>query len=141
VANRLLLAACGGTAIAGGLLMFLGGVTSHSLALWILPMLQQEVLTRLPRPAQAGATIAVDIIALLVSLGGITVVMGGLSLLVARRTIGRTLIALGGGAGLLGLCLALGYTVYASGVGSIVDHTGYWVGVVLAVMARRLARG
>ncbi len=140
MASRLLFAS-GIIAIVGGLLIFLGGITSHSLALWILPMLEQDVLTKLPSPIDTGATIFVDIIAALVSLGGITVVFGGLSLLAGRRSVGRTLIALGGGAGLLGLSLALGYTVVVSGLSSVTAHAGYWTGVVLAVVARRLAKG
>lgn len=126
-------------AIVGGLLMFLGGVTSHSIALWILPMLNQQVLARLPSPVQSWTVLIVDIIAALVSLGGITVVFGGLALLLGRKTIGRTLVALGGGAGLIGLSLALGYTVYESGFGSVTSHAGYWLGVVLAVTSRRVA--
>lgn len=119
--------------------MFLGGVTSHSIALWILPMLNEEILARIPPPVQTGAVFAVDIIAALVSLGGLTVIFGGVSLLLGRRSIGRALVALGGGAGLIGLSLALGYTVLVSGVGSVTSHAGYWIGVVLAVVARRLA--
>jgi len=128
-------------AVLGGLMMFLGGVTSHSIALWILPMLEQDVLTKLPSPVSTGATLAVDLIAVLVSLGGVTVVLGGLSLFLGRRSIGRTLVALGGGAGFLGLSLALGYTVFVSGLASVGAHAGYWAGVVLAVVARRLAKG
>jgi hypothetical protein len=139
LANRLLLYASGTMAIIGGLLMFLGGVTAHSLALWILPMLNEEVLTRLPTSTQTGAILAIDFIAALVSLGGVAVVFGGASLLLGRRSIGRVLIALGGGAGIIGLLLALGYSVLVSGLTSVSGHAGYWAGVVLAVVARRLA--
>lgn len=141
MASRTLLYVSGVMAILGGLLIFLGGVTSHSIVLWILPMLQQQILAKLPGPAQTGAAVAVDVIALLVSLGGITVILGGLVLLSRHRSIGRTLIALGGGAGFLGLLLAFGYTVYASGFSSVTSHVGYWAGVILAVVARRLAKG
>jgi hypothetical protein len=137
--RRHLLYASGTTAIIGGLLMFLGGVTNHSLVLWILPMLNEEILTRLPAPTQPEATLAIDFIAALVSLGGVTVVFGGISLLLRRRSIGRMLIALGGGAGIIGLVLALGYAVFVSGLASVSAHVGYWTGVVLAVLARRLA--
>lgn len=140
LASRLLQAS-GAMAVLGGLLMFLGGVTSHSVALWILPMLQQEVIGKLSGPLEIGSTLAVDVIVALVSLGGITVVGGGLSLLLGRRSIGRTLIALGGAAGFLGLSLALGYTVLVSGLGGVGAHAGYWAGVVLAIVARRLAKG
>lgn len=139
MASRPRLRVSGTIAILGGLLMFLGGVTTHSLALWILPMLNEEILARLPAPAQTGATLAIESIAALVSLGGLTVVFGGISLLLGRRSIGRVLIALGGGAGLVGLLLALGYSVLVSGLASVGAHAGYWAGVVLAVVARRLA--
>ncbi len=129
----------GTIAIVGGLLMFLGGVVSHSITLWILPMLREEILARLPTTVQTEAILGIDIIAALVSLGGLTVVVGGTSILLGRRTIGRVLIALGGGAGFIGLLLALGYTVMVNGLGSISTHVGYWAGVVLAVIARRLA--
>jgi hypothetical protein len=139
LASRYLLYVSGAAAILGGLLMFLGGVTAHSFALWILPMLNEEILTQLPAPLQTEAVLAVGVIAALVSLGGLTVVFGGISLLLRRRSIGRVLIALGGGAGLIGLSLALGYTVLVNGLGSVTTHAGYWTGVVLAVVARRLA--
>jgi hypothetical protein len=131
--------ACGVLAVVGGLLMFLGGVTAHSLALWILPMLRQQVLTKLPPTVQAASSMVIDVIAALVSLGGITVAIGGVILIFGRRTTGRLLIALGGGAGLLGLAGALGYTLIVSGPASIGDHVGYWVGLVMAVAARRFA--
>ena len=139
MASRFLLYVSGGIAIVGGLLMFLGGVTTKSIALWILPMLNEEILARLPAPIQTEAVLAVDVIAALVSLGGLTVVLGGISLVLRRKSIGRVLIALGGGAGLIGLSLALGYTVLVSGLGNVAGHLGYWTGVVLAVVARRLA--
>jgi hypothetical protein len=139
MARRSLLYVSGATAILGGLLMFLGGFTSHSVALWILPMLNEEILARLPSPVQTDAVLAVDAIAALVSLGGLTVVLGGVSLLLGRRSIGRALVALGGGAGLIGLSLALGYTLIVDGLGGVTSHVGYWVGVVLAVVARRFA--
>lgn len=134
------LRASGIVAVLGGLLMFLGGVTSHSVLLWILPMLQQQVMTTLSGPTQAAASVAVYVVALLVSLGGITVALGGVSLLIKHRSVGRTLIALGGGAGVVGLAIALGYTALVNGFGSVGDHAGYWVGVALAVVARRLTK-
>ena len=141
MAARNRLYASGTMAVAGGLLMFLGGVASHSILLWILPLLQQQVVADLPGPTQTGTTLFVDVIATLVSLGGITVVFGGLLLFGGRRSTGRTLIALGGGAGFLGLALALGYTALESGLSSVAAHAGYWLGVVLAVLARRFAKG
>jgi hypothetical protein len=138
LANRLL-PLSGATAIVGGLLMFLGGVTSHSITLWILPTLKQEILTHTPATVHAEALLAIGIIAALVSLGGITVIFGGLLLLAKRRSTGRLLIAMGGGAGLIGLCLALGYYLYVNGPAGVSAHAGYWIGLVLAVVARRVA--
>ena len=120
-------------------MMLLGGLASHSLALWILPLLQDEILSHLPSPAGSAAILAIDVIALLVSLGGITVIFGGILLLLKHRSTGRLLIAFGGGAGFIGLLLALGYYVVVNGPTGVGNHAGYWAGVVLAVIARWLA--
>jgi len=119
--------------------MIFGGIASHSLVLWILPLLQQEILDHLPSPAGPAARVSVDLIALLVSLGGVTVIFGGISLILSHRTAGRLLVALGGGAGFIGLLLALGYYALVNGVSGITDHSGYWLGVLLAAVARWLA--
>ena len=46
---------------------------------------------------------------------------------------------MGGGAGLIGLCLALGYYIYVDGLAGVGAHAGYWIGLVMAVVARRIA--
>ena len=119
--------------------MLLGGLVSHSLVLWILPLLQQEVVLHLPAPVSSSITLALDATALLVSLGGVTVILGGLALLGMRRTTGRLLIALGGGAGFIGLLVALGFYVWTNGIAGLDAHVGYWAGAVLAVVARWIA--
>jgi len=115
--------------------MLLGGLASHSLVLWILPLLQQEAIARLPSPVSSTIMLVLDVVALLVTLGGITVIFGGLALLGKHRTTGRLLIALGGGAGFLGLLVALGFYVWTNGIAGVEAHVGYWVGVILAVIA------
>jgi hypothetical protein len=119
--------------------MFLGGVASHSIALWILPMLQDQIQAHLPAPVDEGAILAINVIAALVSLGGITVILGGISLLLGHKSIGRMLVALGGGAGVIGLLLALGYYLMVNGPEGVSSHVGYWAGVALAVVARWIA--
>ena len=52
------------------------------------------------------------------TLGGVTVVMGGLAVLLGHKTIGRVLVALGGGASFIGLLISLGYTVFTAGAGT-----------------------
>ncbi|MDG6926347.1 MAG: hypothetical protein JRN09_07310 [Nitrososphaerota archaeon] len=137
--SRTILPASGVIAVLGGALMILGGLATNSLFLWILPLLRQEILDRIPSPANSAAELAVYIIALLVSLGGVTVILGGIPLLAGHRTTGRLLVALGGGAGFIGLILALGYYTWVNGIGGVGAHAGYWAGVVLAVIARWLA--
>src|SRR5690349_24994226 len=87
--NVALLSASGVVAIVGGALMILGGVVNHSLALWILPLLQQEILIRLPSNERSAGELAVNTIAFVVSLGGISVIAGGMSLVLTHRSIGR----------------------------------------------------
>lgn len=87
------------------------------------------------------AALAISILVLLIALGGFTVILGGLVLLARRRTIGRFLILLGGGAGLLGLLITFGMAVFRLGFNQSLAYTPYWVGLVLAVVARRIAKG
>jgi hypothetical protein len=123
--NRIILPVSGVIAIMGGCLMILGGLASHSLVLWILPLLQQEIVAHVPAPTSSAANLAVEIIALLISLGGLTVIFGGVLLVAMRRSSGRVLIALGGGAGFIGLLLALGYYVWVNGLAGVDAHIGY----------------
>jgi hypothetical protein len=139
MARPLLLAASGAITVFGGLLMLFGGVANHSIALWILPILKQEILSHVSASVDSDAVLAIDVIAVLVSLGALNVIIGGIFLLLGSRSIGRLLVALGGAAGLIGLLLAFGYYVLVNGVTGVDAHAGYWVGFILAVSGRWLA--
>jgi hypothetical protein len=139
MARPFLLAASGVVTIFGGLLMLFGGVANHSIALWILPILKQEILAHVSASVYSEAALAIDVIAVLVSLGALNVILGGIFLLLGSRSIGRLLVGLGGAAGLIGLLLALGYYIVVNGVTGVDAHAGYWVGFILAVSGRWLA--
>lgn len=95
------------------------------------------------RGVEAGAVVvAITIVEVIIALGGLTVLAGGLVILLRHTTIGRILIFLGGGAGFLGLLVSFGYSVYKlGGLDPVLAYLPYWVGVVMAILARRMARG
>jgi hypothetical protein len=128
-------------AIAGGLLMLLSGYASRSLLYILLPYLQAEITSYLSGSAQLAAFFAIVLLAGLLALGGIAVIGGGFVLLFTHVTAGRLLIYLGGGAGLLGLLASLGYAVYRLGVSHVIYYAPYWLGLAMAVGARRLSKG
>ena len=92
--------------------------------------------------AESAAVLAVTLVELVIALGGVSVLIGGLTILAGRRTSGRVLIYLGGGAGFLGLMISFGCSFYRlGGVGPVLSYLPYWVGLTMAVVGRRLAKG
>jgi hypothetical protein len=87
------------------------------------------------------ASFVISVLALINALGGITVFAGGMVLLSGHGRTGRIIILLGGGAGLLGLLASFGYSAFRLGLGQTLSYAPYWVGLVLAVAARRVSRG
>ncbi len=128
-------------ALAGGALMILSGYASRGFLVMALGIAETEIPQYIGGIAGLTAELAVSIIVFLIALGGITVIFGGIALLARRRTIGRLLIMLGGGAGFLGLLLTFGFTAFRLGLDSALGHAPYWIGLVLAVVARRVAKG
>ncbi len=121
--------------------MIASGYATRSLLLLALGIIEGEIPQYIGGIAGLTATLAVDILVLLIALGGFTVILGGLALLTGHRTTGRLLILLGGGAGFLGLLITFGLAAFRLGLNQTVAYTPYWIGLVLAVVARRLGKG
>ncbi len=131
----------GSLAIIGGALMVASGFAVHGFLLSTLTLVSGHVSEFLPSEVSPLIVIILEILTGLIALGGITVILGGLALLVyARALLGRILIALGGGAGLLSFLVSLGYSMLTAGPLTLSIHAAYWTGLVLAVVARRIAK-
>ena len=83
--------------------------------------------------------LAIQTLTILVALGVITVILGGIAILAGYVSSGRLLIALGGGAGFMGLLIAIGYSAITLHM-SILTHFEYWTGAIVSVIADCLAR-
>ena len=127
--------------IAGGLLIIASGFSGHGFVLMVLGYVQSALPSLIGGISAEVASAVILFFALLIALGGVTVVLGGISILERHITLGRLLVMLGGGAGFLGLLITFGYAVATSGVGVAVGDLPYWVGVLLAVLGRRVAKG
>lgn len=131
----------GGTlAIAGGFLMLTNGFVTHSLLLSTIGIVEGEVPTFIGGVMGLTTSVAIGVIASLISLGGFTVIAGGVLILLRHRTVGRLLIALGGGAGFIGFLIAFGYTAYTIGLSAAAGNAPYWIGVVFAAVGRHVAK-
>jgi hypothetical protein len=130
----------GSLAVLGGFLIVASGFAVHSFLLDVLDFLRGKVASYVPGIPGAIPILAIQTLAILVSLGGITVMGGGAAILAGRISTGRLLITIGGGAGFLGLLIAIGYSAMTVGPSSIVTHFEYWTGVILAVIARWSAK-
>jgi hypothetical protein len=132
----------GGLAVLGGLLMLGSGYTSRGFLYTALGYAEPQVPNFLSGMVASAALLAITILELIVALGGLTVLIGGLIIIAHHTTTGRTLIYLGGGAGFLGLVIAFGYSVYKlGGLDPVLSYLPYWVGLAMAVVGRRLAKG
>ena len=124
----------------GGALILASGFSSHSIMLEMVSLFKEKVSTLLPAMIQLIVGTCILALSVLIALGGITVILGGAAVLFQRRTLGRLLVAIGGGAGFIGLAIALGYVLITAGVASLLVHGEYWLGVLLAAVGRHLAR-
>lgn len=133
--------AAGTLAVFGGALMVASGFVTHGIMLTLLQDAQVDLSQYLGGLTGLTVALTIDLVSLLIGLGGFTVASGGAELLLNHVTLGRTLIALGGASGLLGFAISFGYTAYRLGLDSTLAYAPYWVGVFVAVGARRLAKG
>lgn len=132
----------GALAALGGLLMVLSGYTSRGFLYTALGYAQPEVSSLLSGMAENAAVLAITAVELVIAFGGMSVMVGGLAVFTGHTTTGRVLIYLGGGAGFLGLIVSFGYSVYRlGGLDPILSYLPYWVGLTMAVVGRRLAKG
>jgi len=134
--------AAGALAVIGGFLMLASGYTSRGFLYTALNLAEPHIYDFLNGVTANIAVLAVATLELVITLGGLAVIVGGLAVLMRHRTMGRVLIYLGGGAGFLGLLVSLGFSVYKlGGINPVLAYLPYWVGLTMAVTGRWLAKG
>lgn len=122
--------------------MVASGYTSRGFLYTALGYAEPHVSDFLSGAMANAVIISITLVEFVVALGGLTVMIGGLVILAAHTTTGRTLVYLGGAAGFLGLLISFGYTAYRlGGVSPVLSYLPYWVGLTLAVLGRRFAKG
>ena len=127
-------------AIVGGILIVVSGFVIRGFTLTVLDWLTANAPKYLPSNIIPLLVVVLEILGALIALGGITVIFGGIVILSGHLFFGRLLIALGGGTGLIGFLISLGYSLFTTGPSSIIVHVEYWAGIVIVVVARWLAK-
>jgi hypothetical protein len=88
--------------------------------------------------------LAIGALTFLVGLGGFSVIIGGVLLLLKHGSTGRFLIGLGGGMAIFGLLFAMGEALYVSGLSAPIFRQAYfslyWIGAILATISSFLSR-
>jgi hypothetical protein len=134
--------AAGLLAVAGGVLMVASGYSSRGFMYMALGYAEPHISAFLSGEAANAAILAIGVVELIIGLGGFTVALGGLMIIARHTRTGRAIIWLGGGAGFLGLLVGFGYSVYRlGGLTPVLGYFPYWVGLVMAVVGRHLAKG
>jgi hypothetical protein len=127
-------------AIVGGILMVASGFSTRGLLFIALGYAANEIPVFLPGAAAGLAVLAITIVEILIALGGVTVLLGGVSLLYRHVRTGRILILLGGGAGLFAILISFGYSTLRLGLIPVLGYAPYWIGLAMAVAGRALAK-
>ena len=118
------------------------GYTSRSFLYVALGYTEPRISDFLNGMVANAAVLAIATLGFIIALGGVAVGLGGIIILTRHSTMGRILIFLGGGAGFLGLLISFGYSTYKlGGLGPALSYLPYWIGLALAVVGRRLAKG
>ena len=125
-------------AILGGLLILGSGFRTSSFLLTLLSYSSGKYATVLPYPVDFATRAALTVLGFIIALGGLSAILGGILALLKHRTIGKLFVALGGGIGLIGIGIAVGYAIYTSGPSILVTHIEYWIGVLIASVGRYL---
>ena len=98
-------------------------------------------------PAAAEAiTLVLTILLYIAALGGIAVIIGGILIAMDRIGLGKFVIGLGAGVGLVGLIIMLVEAYLAGGVAALTDiltmisQSIAWIGVIMSIVARSRAK-
>jgi hypothetical protein len=130
----------GSLAIVGGLLILSSGFRTHSFILQFAPYLEQQVNSSIPYAAQVTISAGISVLSFIIALGGLAVITGAIFVFLNHLTLGKLLIALGGGFGLIGILIAVGYAVFTSGPAILITEIDYWIGIVIASVGRYVAK-
>lgn len=139
VKTRASIIAGGILAVIGGVLILQSGVATRSFLLAAISYSDQKFGSALPSIAQSTVQIALLLLSSVISLGGLIAILGGVLVLLKHRLSGKVLIALGGGMGLFGIAISMGYDIITTGISAIITHFQYWIGIVIASIGRYLA--
>ena len=79
------------------------------------------------------------------SLGGVAVIVGGILIYVGRKKLGKFIIGIGAGMGLIGFLIVVGSALFHGWARTVaflllISQSLGWIGVILAIVAIRLAK-
>ena len=121
-------------AVIAGLMLMMAGI--NGLGMWetIRDFVTAYIIDHL------AVQILFMVLIFIASLGGISVIAGGLLIGKGRITTGKLIIGLGAGMGLIGLAVSV-LVDYVSGSFSIMNYySAGWIGLILSIAARMAAK-
>lgn len=128
--------------IISGVLLIISGGTG-GVGLWaLLPWL--VAVLGLPVEVAAVVNLVLTILLYVAGLGGVSVIIGSLLFSWGRVRLGRLIVGLGAGIGVISLALSLAQ-MYLAGILNVtfllaLSQTPGWAGAVLSIVARFLAK-
>lgn len=138
--NKLKYTLSGFLAIIGGILVTLSGYAEQSILKQILYYIDKYPTRIISGESSILIHVVLSILTVLISLGGLTIILGGISIMKNHRSFGRVLIGLGGGVGIFGFIIIFGYAYLYQGPVSIIIHSYYWMGLLFSLIGSQLSR-
>ncbi|MGI0081010.1 MAG: hypothetical protein ACRECH_15485 [Nitrososphaerales archaeon] len=130
----------GSLAILGGLLILASGARTQSFMLDAVLFVYQREGSVIPTTMEPLIKDFILVLSAIILLGGLLAVVGGFTIFEGHLTAGKILVALGGGIGFAGIAFLMGYDIYAYGFSVLISRIDYWIGVLLATVARYVAK-
>src|SRR2546428_5489731 len=127
-----LLRISGVLALIAGCDLIFSGYTSNPILLTFLMQISIPFAQYMTPTLLYWIELITSTLSILVGLGGFLVIIGGLLFFRKHKSLGKFLILLGGGIGILGLVFSMIEAYYLSGFSLVVFHAEYWVGIILA---------
>jgi hypothetical protein len=137
--SKTTIVAGGVIAMIGGAVIVLSGFRTGSFLVTAASYSEARFGSLLPGEALSAIQIAILALSFVIGFGGLLAILGGVIVIAKHRTTGKILIGLGGGVGVIGIAISMGYAIYVHGVSVLFTHVDYWIGVVIATIGRYLA--
>lgn len=129
-------------AFIAGVLLIVAGATG---SVGIVGTVLEYLIDHLGGPTTDMLSIVFHLLNFVASLGGVSVIVGGILIYIERKRLGKFIIGIGAGMGLIGFLIVIGSALSHGWVHTmtfllLISQSLGWIGVILSIVATRLVK-